>query len=83
MGCYKNIGLISSLQSTEYIDISTKGIFSRSEMVLYNDDVNYNDLEYLYKGKNNDNWHWVKYINTNEIIVTLNDNSRSANRSSY
>ena len=69
------IGLTSSSQSIEYIDISTKGIFGRSEMVLYNDDINYNDLEYLYIGKNNDNWHWVKYTNANEIIVTLNDNS--------
>ena len=35
---------------TEYIDISSKKLFGRSEMVVYNDDTNYNDLEYLYLG---------------------------------
>ena len=45
------LGSISTkAQTTEYIDISSKKIFGRSEMVVYNDDTNYNDLEYLYLG---------------------------------
>lgn len=58
---------------TEYIDLTTKGIFGRSEMVVYNDITNYNDLEYLYIGRNNDNYHWVEYTNPNMVIVTMSD----------
>jgi hypothetical protein len=60
-------------QYTEHIDISSKKLFGRSEMVLYNDDTNYEDLEYLYIGKFNSNYHWVKYTGAKDIIVTLND----------
>ena len=42
-------------------------------MVLYNDDTNYNDLEYFYLGRNNDKYHWVKYTNANKVIVTMSD----------
>lgn len=59
---------------TEYIEVSTKGIFGRSEMVVYNDNSNYNDLEYLYIGRNNDNYHWVEYTGVNNVIVLMNDN---------
>ena len=41
------LGSIAAKAQTEYVDITTKGIFGRSEMVLYNDDTNYNDLEYF------------------------------------
>ena len=37
----------SAKAQTEYIDLTTKGIFGRSEMVVYNGITNYNDLEYL------------------------------------
>ena len=60
-------------QNTEYIDVTTKSIFGRSEMVVYNDDTNYQDLEYLYIGRFNSNYHWVRYIGAKDIIVTLND----------
>tara|TARA_B100000768_G_scaffold180093_1_gene199227 strand:- start:562 stop:852 length:291 start_codon:yes stop_codon:yes gene_type:complete len=32
-------------------------------------------VPFSWNSKNNDNWHWVKYTNANEIIVTLNDNT--------
>ena len=60
-------------QITEYIDLTTKGIFGRSEMVVYNDKHDYDDLEYLYIGRNNDNYHWVKYTGAKDIIVTMSD----------
>jgi len=71
------LGSISTkAQLTEHIDISTVSIFSRSKMVVYNSDTNYNDLECKYLGRNNDNWHWVKYSNEFKlpnIVVSLQD----------
>ena len=65
---------VAAKAQTEYVDISKKNIFGRSEMVVYNDDTNYNDLEYLYLGPFNNNWHYVKYTNASNIVVTMNDN---------
>ena len=69
------LGSIATKAQTEYIDVTTKGIFGRSEMVVYNDDSSYNDLEYLYIGRNNDNYHWVEYTNAGKIVITMNDNA--------
>ena len=65
-------------QVNEYIDITKKGIFERSEMVCYNDDTGFSDLEYFYIGRFNSNYHWVKYSNIPssnnwEIIVSFSD----------
>tara|TARA_R100000231_G_scaffold67150_1_gene53873 strand:- start:297 stop:677 length:381 start_codon:yes stop_codon:yes gene_type:complete len=68
------LGSISAKAQTEYIDVTTKSIFGRSEMVLYNNDKNYNDLEYFYIGRFNKNYHWVKYTNAKNIVLSLNDN---------
>ena len=68
------LGSMSAKAQTEYIDVTTKSIFGRSEMVLYNNDKNYNDLEYFYIGRFNNNYHWVKYTGAKDIIVSLNDN---------
>ena len=65
-------GYVAKAQ-TEYVDITTKGIFGRSEMVLYNDNTNYKDLEYFYLGRNSDKYHWVKYTNANKVVVTMSD----------
>ena len=67
------LGGVAAKAQTEYVDITTKGIFSRSEMVLYNDNTNYNDLEYFYLGRNTDKYHWVKYTNADDIVVTMSD----------
>ena len=69
------LGSIATKAQTEYIDVTTKGIFGRSEMVVYNDDYSYNDLEYLYIGRNNDNYHWVEYTNAEKIVITMSDNA--------
>ena len=68
------LGSMSAKAQTEYIDVTTKSIFGRSEMVLYNDDKNYDDLEYFYIGRFSNNYHWVKYTGAKDIIVSLNDN---------
>lgn len=60
-------------QIAEYIELSTKGIFGRSEMVLYCEDYNYDDLQYFYIGRNNDNYHWVKYTRAKDVIIIMND----------
>jgi len=67
------LGSISTKAQTEYIDISTKNIFGRSEMVIYNDVKEFDDLEYFYLGPTNKNYHWVKYTNANNILVSLQD----------
>ena len=67
------LGSIAAKAQTEYIDISSKKLFGRSEMVVYNNIVDYDDLEYLYIGKFNSNYHWVKYTGAKDIIVALND----------
>jgi len=67
------LGGLAAKAQTEYIDITCKKPFGRSEMVLYNDDTNYNDLEYFYLGRFNKNYHWVKYTDANKIILSLND----------
>ncbi len=67
------LGGVAAKAQTEYVDITTKGIFGRSEMVLYNDNTNYNDLEYFYLGKNTDKYHWVEYTNAKDIVVTMSD----------
>jgi hypothetical protein len=73
-------GYVAKSQTTEYIDVTTKSIFGRSEMVLYNNIVDYDDLEYLYIGKFNSNYHWVKYTGAKDIIVTLNDSQGDKRR---
>ena len=70
-------------QITEYIELSTKGVFGRSEMVLYCDENNYDDLEYLYIGRNNDNYHWVKYTEAKDIIIIMNDNENDTRELCY
>tara|TARA_Y100000813_G_C24028080_1_gene288411 strand:- start:251 stop:652 length:402 start_codon:yes stop_codon:yes gene_type:complete len=70
-------------QITEYIELSTKGVFGRSEMVLYCHDNNYDDLEYLYIGRNNDNYHWVKYTGAKDIIIIMNDNENDTRELCY
>ena len=66
-------GYVTKAQ-TEYIDVTKKNTFGRSEMVVYNDNVDYDDLEYLYIGRNNDNYHYVKYqFAPPYIIVTMSD----------
>ena len=72
------LGSLAAKSQTEYIDLTTKGIFNRSEMVVYNDEINYEDLEYLYIGKFNDNYHWVEYTNDKKmnfnVVITMSDN---------
>ena len=70
-------------QITEYIELSTKGVFGRSEMVVYNDNVDYDDLEYLYIGPNNDNYHWVKYTGAKDVIIIMNDNQNDTRELCY
>ena len=70
-------------QSNEYIEVSTKNIFGISEMVVYNDDVDYDDLEYLTIGKNNDNYHWVKYTGAKNVIIIMNDNKNDTRNLCY
>ena len=73
---FLNIILISPSvfsQITEYIELSTKGVFGRSEMILYCEDYNYDDLQYFYIGRNNDNYHWVKYTGAKDVIIIMND----------
>ena len=69
-------------QITEYIELSTKGVFGRSEMVVYNDNVDYNDLEYLYIGPNNDNYHF-KYTGAKDVIIIMNDNQNDTRELCY
>ena len=64
---------LSFSQADEYIEVSTKNIFGKSEMVLYNDNIDFDDLEYLTIGRNNDNYHWVKYTGAKNVIVIMND----------
>ena len=64
---------LSYSQADEYIEVSTKNIFGKSEMVLYNDNIDFDDLEYLTIGRNNDNYHWVKYTGAKNVIVIMND----------
>ena len=73
---FLNIILISPSvfsQITEYIELSTKGVFGRSEMILYCEDYNYDDLQYFYIGRNNDKYHWVKYTGAKDVIIIMND----------
>lgn len=70
-------------QSNEYIELYTKNIFGISEMVVYNDDVDYDDLEYLTIGKNNDNYHWVKYTGAKNVIVIMNDSENDTRELCY
>ena len=66
-------GYVAKSQTAEYIDVTTKNIFGRSEMVLYCEDMNYDDLEYFYIGRNNDNYHWVKYTGAKSVTVNMSD----------
>ncbi len=60
-------------QITEYIDLTTKGVFGRSEMVLHCENLDFDDLQYFYIGSNNDNYHWVKYTGAKDVIITMTD----------
>ena len=46
---------------TEYIDISKIGMLKTSTMAIYNDDVNYNDLEVFRLNifSNPKHYHWL------------------------
>lgn len=72
--------LVSQLHlkaQTEYIDISKISMLKTSTMAIYNDDINYNDLQVfrLNVFSNPKHYHWVKYTNIgkNKIILTLSD----------
>ena len=62
---------------TEYIDVSKIGLFKTSTMAIYNDDMNYNDLEVFRLNifSNPKHYHWVKYTNIgrDKIILTFSD----------
>ena len=60
-------------QIPEVIDVRTLEPFGRSEMVLYCEDLNFNDLQYFYLGRFNKNYHYVKYTGAKDVIVLLND----------
>ena len=70
-------------QITEYIDVTTKEVFGRSEMVLYCEDLNFDDLQYFYIGANNDNYHWVKYTGAKNVIVIMNDSENDTRELCY
>lgn len=60
---------------TTYIEVTKKNIYG-SEMVIYNDTLDYNNPEYLYIDKDNDNYHytsteWAKPYH----IIKMNDDS--------
>lgn len=74
---------LSFAQSDEYIEVTTKNIFGKSEMVLYNDNIDFDDLEYLTIGMNNDNYHWVKYTGAKNVIVIMNDNENDTRELCY
>lgn len=75
------LGSISAKsQAVEYIDVTSKKLFGKSEMTVYNDIVGYNDLEYLYLGRFNSNYHWVSYTNAGKIILSMNDNPGDVRR---
>ena len=57
----------------EVIDIRTLEPFGRSEMILYCEDLDFDDLQYFYLGKFNNNYHYVKYTGAKEVTVLLND----------
>ena len=83
---FLNIILISPSvfsQITEYIELSTKGVFGRSEMILYCEDYNYDDLQYFYISKNNDNYHWVKYTGAKDVIIIMNDDENDTRELCY
>jgi hypothetical protein len=80
------IGFLSNLcfgQIDEYIEVSTKQPFGTSEMVCYNDNIDYDDLEYLQIGRFNDNYHWVKYTDAKDVIIIMNDNENDTRELCY
>ena len=68
---------LNLIAQTEYIDISKISMLKTSTMAIYNDDINYNDLQVfrLNVFSNPKHYHWVKYTNIgkNKIILTLSD----------
>jgi len=60
-------------QIPEVIDVTTKSIFGRSEMVLYCENYNFDDLQYFYIGKFNKNYHYVKYTGAKQVTVNMSD----------
>ncbi len=68
---------LNLIAQTEYIDISKIGMLKTSTMAIYNDDINYDDLEVFRLNifSNPKHYHWVKYTNIgkNKIILTLSD----------
>ena len=73
-------GYVAKAQIPEVIDVTTKGIFGRSEMVLYCEDYNYEDLQYFYLGKFNNNYHYVKYTGTLDSACTITIAPNTINR---
>tara|TARA_R100001510_G_scaffold3582_1_gene2857 strand:- start:146 stop:520 length:375 start_codon:yes stop_codon:yes gene_type:complete len=67
------LGGVAAKAQTEYIDITTKNLFGRSEMVLYNDIAGYNDLEYFYLGRFNKKRHWVRYTYADKVVISFLD----------
>jgi len=66
-------GYVTKAQIPEVVDVTTKGVFGRSEMVLYCEDYNYEDLQYFYIGKFNNNYHYVKYTGAKQVTVNMSD----------
>ena len=66
-------GIAKAQVIPEVIDIRTLEPFGRSEMMLYCEDLDFDDLQYFYLGKFNNNYHYVKYTGAKEVTVLLND----------
>ena len=72
MAMYSNTG------STEYVELSSSKLFSKSFMSCYNDDLSYNDLEVL-SIKGNKNVHYVIYkgVLTHKVVIIGSDKEGS------
>ena len=72
------LGGITANAQTEYVELSSSKLFSKSFMSCYNDDSSYNDLEVL-TIRGNKNVHYVIYkgVLTHKVVVIGSDKEGS------
>ena len=68
---------LTNAQVTEYIDITNKNVFGKSEMIVYSDNPVDPYLERHHIHALSKRWHYVEYNGIGKVVLVLNDKENS------
>ena len=68
---------VAKAQYTEYIDVASNELKTKSIMCIYNAAPDTIPAQYFRLGFFNNNYHWVKYTGAGRVVVNMNDSNGS------